>query len=101
MRPYDILGQGTERILMIPARDIHKYHFWQLSQTGERIAVKFKKVGSNLMAATVGQIAVYEKPNGHNFHYELMRNNSRILSGWGGVDHDQLLENMLEYVEII
>lgn len=100
MSPYQVIGQGDDRVLMMYASAMFQYTFKE--RVGEKLVpVKFKRAGGKLIARVGAEVLAYKKPSANEWHYEYMRNNSRQLSGWGGVDHDQLLDNMLEYIEIL
>lgn len=102
MKPYEIDREGDSGILSIYANASHRYKFWQIDSEGNKAPISFKRAGSKLMAAVVGDIAVYKKPNPNEFHREYMRENGLAMyRGLAGCDHDRLVENMLEYVEII
>lgn len=100
MIPYTIHDAGDSRILELDANASHRFRFKQLVE-GEWLPVKFKRAGSKLLAAVGDTVQVYKMPQAGQFHYEYMAQNARALWLAVPMEHDRLVENMLEYVEII
>lgn len=100
MQPYSVDGEGDDRILSVQATASHRYKFWQIID-GNREEIHFKKIGSKIMGVVSSQVIVFEKPNAQQYHREYMQHNARAM--WCGMQAqpERLLENMLEYVEII
>lgn len=101
MREYIVYGDGTDRVLLVHKSLGHRYKFYTTDSNAKKIPVKFKLFGCNLMAAVSDIVFVYQKPNSHTWHYEVMRHNARSL--WLGLqpDYDRLENNLLEFLEII
>lgn len=96
--PYEVRGEGDIRELRLLASASHRFRFYSKT-TGKRIVLE--REGARLTALVKGAIIVKKKPHANEFHFEFMRNNRLGLAGWGSLSHDQLVENMLEYVEVI
>lgn len=96
--PYEIRGTGAIREVRLLASSQHRFRFYS-KLTGKRIILE--REGGRLTALVKGSIVVKKKPHANQFHFEYMRNNRLGLAGWGSLDHDTLVENLLEYVEII
>lgn len=97
---------NTGRIIEVPAGLLMKYAFYQMGdENNPKSRLHFKRndngAGNKCLAYAVGEIIVYKYPTSNLFHKEYLRNNRCLLSGWGGLDHEDLVENMLEYVETI
>jgi hypothetical protein len=96
--PYEIRGDGAIRQLVLRASSAHRFRFYSAT-TKKRIILE--REGGRLTALVKGKIIVKKKPHANEFHFEFMRNNRLGLAGWGSLDHDTLVENLLEYVEVI
>lgn len=97
---YEIVPVKNSRLLIVPASSMHRWKFYNIVR-GRQQPVKFLRSGSKCVARVSRTVEVWKKPRVHEFHYEYMRNESRALAGWGSVGHDQLVENLLEFVERI
>lgn len=98
---HEIIGLNSGRILVVSEDDTMRKRYYDI--VGEdKLRIKFKRVGNNLMAKVGEEVAVYRKPNANSYHKTLMRENGLALyRGLSGCDSDMLMENMLEFVEII
>lgn len=100
MSVYTVHGVGLTRVLELDANASHRYKFKQLLD-GDFIAVKFKRKGGKLLAVVSDTVQVFKLPNAQRFHYEYMTQNARSLWLSVPLEHDRLVENMLEFVELI
>lgn len=100
MIPYTVQGIENNRVLVVDVNASMRYKFKQLVD-GEYIPVKLKRAGSKLIAVVSDTVAVYKLPNAQAFHYEFMVQNARSLWLAVPLEHDRLVENMLEFVEVI
>ncbi len=107
---YSVYGSKQEdsRILMVPRNEQHRWKFFK--KVGDkRTPLKLKGEGGSLYALLDTRTEVWKKPSAHDYHWEVMRLNSRQFFVNGAVDnpqpvmpdYDALLENMLEFVEAI
>lgn len=97
---YTISRVDNTRMIECPKRDLERYFFY----TDDRQKVKWDNNLSDTSNARVivnSEVYIFKKPHPSHFHYEYMRNERLKLNGWGGVEHDALLENMLELLEKI
>lgn len=97
---YTIHDVGTGRLLELNIHASHRFRFKQLVD-GEWLPVKFKRAGAKLLAAVSDTVQVWAMPNAQQFHYEYMTQNARALWLSVPMEHDRLVDNMLEYIEII
>lgn len=94
---YTIEKLNESRLLVVPANEQHRWKFYNPDKT----AVRFRRKDNKCYAIIGEQVLVYKKPNAHQFHKELMRENGLALyRGLPGCDSERLLENMLEFIEI-
>ena len=100
MIPYTVQGLSDTRVLTLDVNASMRFKFKQLVEN-EYTPVKFKRVGSKLLAVVSDTVAVYKLPNAQAFHYEYMTQNARSLWLSVPIEEDRLLENMLEFVEVI
>lgn len=100
MIPYTVMGSDNNRVLMVANNAMQRFKFKQVIDS-KITPVKFKRVGSNCVAVVSDTVMVYKKPHASKLHYEFMRNNRLGLAGWGKVDHDTLIETLLEYEKSI
>lgn len=96
--PYEVRGEGEIRELRLLASASHRFRFYSAT-TKKRIILE--REGGRLTALVKGKIIVKKKPHANQFHFEYLRNNRLGLVGWGSLDHDTLVENLLEYVGVI
>lgn len=97
---YTIHGVGDNRVLEVKAEASLRYKFKQVIN-GEWAPVAFKRAGNKLLAVVSDTVSVYRLPNAQQFHYEYMAQNARSLWLAVPMEHDRLVENMLEFVEFI
>lgn len=97
---YTISRVDDVRMIIVPKSEQARWKFYTRTENG-RTPVKLMMEGKNMVAFLHEEVLVMRKPNSQHFHYEYMRNSSRILAGWGGVEHDVLVENMMEAVESV
>lgn len=94
---YSLVKAGGVSVVMGELSDGNRYRF----KSGGRV-VKFKQAGGRIFATVAGSVAVYRKPHPATYHREYMRANGLAMyRGLSGTDPEQLLDNMLEYVETL
>lgn len=97
---YTMHGVGNNRVLELNASASLRLKFKQLVGD-EWLPVKFKRAGNKLLAVVSDTVSVYKLPNIQQFHYEYMAQNARSLWLAVPMEHDRLVENMLEFIEFI
>lgn len=94
---YELVKAEGVAVLMGTVQDAKNY---RVKENGQ--VVKLRQVGGCVMAKVAGAVDVYKKPHAQTYHRELMRQNGLALyRGLAGADSEQLLDNMLEYVETL
>lgn len=97
---YAIYHLNNGRAIEVHADMLMRFAFYEvIGENRERI--KFRRKDNKCLGYATGEIIIFRKPTSNAFHKEYIKNNCRLLSGWGGISHDNLVENMLEEIERI
>lgn len=99
--PYTIEQGSEKRFLSIPAKELLKWKFFERNEEDERIPVKFTTVDKQAVALVGDEVLVFRTPKEREFHYEYMLHSNRANWLQMTASPDRVLENMLEYFDII
>lgn len=97
---YEIHGEGISRILVVQTIAANRWRFYQIKE-GKRIIVKLKQAGGKCFAVVSDKVLVFSKPHPAVYHKEYIRQNARAQWMGGRLKPDMIMDNMLEYIEII